>query len=447
MHPALTRPLRRHLGGAPMSEPVAKVLEAASEALWDLERDRAFTTTTMEQLSVELEERLENMRISETRYHTLFDSGPHPTFVLRRSDFTLLDWNGAAERTFEWRHDEVVGASIETLALYDSNCKFARKLASESRVEDAEVVRTVMYARSRRPVEAEVQGREMMLNGTPAVLIMIRDVTDLYRAEQSARDNAARFSAFFDHAGIAIQMLTPDGVVVEANTACSEMFGYEADWLIGRPLSELFSDCEKDTLPSAIADVMSLLRDSVQLELPFVHRSGAEVWGQLTLARVERGSEHRIMAMVQNVSERKRMEQALERQAFRDDLTGLANRALLRDRLRHALERRQRSDSHVAVLLLDLDGFKRVNDSLGHAAGDELLKIIGQRIVSSVRAGETVARLGGDEFAIVVEVFSQDDDPERLAERLLQNISTPLDLSGREVVVNVSIWYCGCRTR
>lgn len=439
MHPALIRPVRRHLGAHDHSVAFDKVLQSASEALWDLERDRAFATRTMDQLSHELEERLESVRISEVRYRTLFDSGPYPTFVLRRPDMTVLDWNGTAERTFGWTHQEVVGRSIMALQLCQEHCAFAIKLAENAAVDSTEVLRTVLFARDRSLVEVEVQGRDMVLNGTDAVLVMIRDVTDLYRAEQSARDSAARFSAFFDYAGIAIQVLTTDGVITEANAACREMLGYESEQMIGRPLSALLNDCESATLPAACNDVMSAMRDSVSLELPFRHRDGREVWGQLTLARVTRGNDLRLMAMLQDVSERKRMEQALERQAFRDDLTGLANRVLFRDRLHHALERRPRAGTQVAVLLLDLDGFKRVNDSLGHAAGDQLLDVIGQRILNSVRAGETVARLGGDEFAVVVEMLSTGDDPQLLAERLLSAIATPVDISGREVAVNVSI--------
>ncbi len=439
MHQALVRPVRRYLGGEPLPPNVERVLDAASRALNDMERDRQFATRTMEQLSLELEERLESVRISEVRYRTLFESGTYPTFVLRRAGLVVLDWNGAAERTFGWSHADVVGQSLERLQLCHERCEFAMRLMGSGAIEPGDVVRTVLRARDGGLVEAEVQGRDMLLNDTNAVLVMVRDVTALYRAEQSARDNAARFSAFFDHAGIAIQVLSTDGVIMEANAACGEMLGFKPDELLGRRLSSLLNECESATLPAACADVMSSLRESVALELPFVHKDGSEVWGQLTLARVERGNESRLMAMLQDVSARKRMEQALERQAFRDDLTGLANRVLFRDRLRHALERRSRVGAQVAVLLLDLDGFKRVNDSLGHAAGDQLLRVIGDRIQNSVRSGETVARLGGDEFAIVLEMMRSDDEPQHLAERLLTNIAAPVDLSGREVAVNVSI--------
>jgi len=192
-------------------------------------------------------------------------------------------------------------------------------------------------------------------------------------------------------------------------------------------------------MQEACAELVTAAREVVTLEAQFRHKDGSAVWGQVTLAQVELNGERRLMAMLQDATERKRMEQQLTRQAFEDDLTGLANRALFRDRLLHALERRARLRTDVAVLLLDLDGFKRVNDSLGHAAGDMLLRAIARRIANTVRAGETVARLGGDEFAIVIESVQDDEDPQVLAERLLREIATPVELAGREVVVNVSI--------
>ncbi len=135
----------------------------------------------------------------------------------------------------------------------------------------------------------------------------------------------------------------------------------------------------------------------------------------------------------------KSVEEELVRRAFEDDLTGLANRALFHDRLRNAMARRTRAQSSVAVLLLDLDGFKRVNDSLGHAAGDQLLRTIATRITAAVRTGETVARLGGDEFAIVIEAVEGESELHQLAERLLGTIARPMMIADREVAVSVSI--------
>ncbi|MFN8579726.1 MAG: PAS domain S-box protein [Gemmatimonadaceae bacterium] len=423
--------MRRHFGDGVIPQAVQALMDAANDALFDMERDRALSTRMMEQLSLELEERLQRVRVSEDRYRMLFESAPQPTFVLRREDRVVLDWNAAAERVLGWPRQDALGKAVETLGLCERGCAFATRLMGGMTLDPNEVVETVLYARHGVFVDVEVQGLDMLLNGVPAVLVMIRDVTAQRSAERLARDSAARFQAFFDHAGIAIQVLSIDGIVLEANPACRDILGYDIDDLLGHSIGRLLQEAADVSIPELCAELMSATRESVALERPFVHRDGSIVWAQLTLARVQRGDEPRVMAMLQNVSERKRMEQELTRQAFQDDLTGLANRALFRDRLRHALERRARDQAGVAVLLLDLDGFKRVNDSLGHAAGDELLRVIARRIANVVRSGETVARLGGDEFAIVIEALREGEDPRALAERLLRVVSAPVVIAER----------------
>lgn len=439
MHPAIARQVRRELGGVAITPGMEAVLDAASRALRDLERDRDVAGRTMDELSHELEERLESMRMSEVRYRTLFDMSPFPKLLVRRADLQVLGWNHAAERTFGWTHDEARGRTLDTLALSHGD-RTIERLIGDMRPIDAEaVLLTALHARSGVAIDAEVHARAITLGDGESVLLTIRDLTDLYRAERSARESAARFSAFFDHAGIAIQVLSAEGVILEVNPACRDTLGYEADELLNRSVVDLLEAPDADTLPLACMDVAMGLRESAQVELPFMHKCGGTLWGQVTLARVHRDDDTRIMAMLQDVTERKRMERELERQAFQDDLTGLANRALFRDRLQHALERRTRTRTTVAVLLLDLDGFKRVNDSMGHAAGDELLRTIALRIANCVRASETVSRLGGDEFAIVVESPDDDAEAQQLGERLLRMVALPVSIGGREVVVHASI--------
>jgi diguanylate cyclase (GGDEF)-like protein len=140
------------------------------------------------------------------------------------------------------------------------------------------------------------------------------------------------------------------------------------------------------------------------------------------------------------VTGRKVAEQELAHRAFHDSLTGLANRALFVDRLDHALRRDARLGLDPAVVYLDLDGFKNVNDSLGHEAGDQLLREIGRRLTSAVRAADTIARLGGDEFAILIDQSKRPiDEAEALAERVLQALSPPMRLGDQPVVVSASI--------
>jgi len=439
MHPAFARPIRRHFGDAPIPEATRAVLEAASTTLYDTERDRAFSEHTLEELSRELERRLEQSRSTEERYRLLFDSGPFPSFVLRRGDRVVLDWNGAAERTFGWSREHVVGSPIDGLGICQMGCAVAMRLMGGERFDPTFTAETTLLTQDGEQVEAEVQALEISLGGVDAVLMMVRDVTAQRRAERAARESAARFQAFFDHAGIAVTLLTIDGRVERANPACRDILGFAPDEIVGKSLQRFVHPDDVLDVAELFAELVTTARESVTLEKRLCRRDGSVVWGLLTVARASAGDAPRLMLMLQDVTERKRMEEELTRQAFEDERTGLANRALFRDRLRHALERRARHDADVAVLLLDLDGFKRVNDSLGHAAGDALLRVVGQRIANTVRAGETVARLGGDEFAIVIESVRDDEDPKTLAERLLRVVSAPITVHGREVAVNVSI--------
>jgi diguanylate cyclase (GGDEF)-like protein len=148
-----------------------------------------------------------------------------------------------------------------------------------------------------------------------------------------------------------------------------------------------------------------------------------------------------------DVSERRALEQKLERQAFHDTLTGLPNRFLFMDRLDHALARSTREAFKVAVLFLDLDDFKTVNDSLGHKAGDGALIAVGSRIASCVRPGDTVARLGGDEFTVLLTDLQDGAEALRVAERVVERLQTPLDVEDHEIFITPSIGVALSRSR
>ena len=254
-----------------------------------------------------------------------------------------------------------------------------------------------------------------------------------------ADESEARFRAFFEHAGITIHVLSLDGVILEVNPASQEFLGYEPRELVGRAATSLSPEEDLEATRELGQELRDGIRTAVTHERRFFHKQGHIVWGQVTLSIIPHDGEPRMIGMIHDITERKRTEGQLLRQAFQDELTGLANRVLFRDRLRHALERRDRYATRVAVILLDLDGFKRVNDTFGHAVGDELLQTVGRRIVSSVRTGDTVARLGGDEFAVAIEELRERDDPQTLADRLLMLLRMPMRVGGREITVGASI--------
>ncbi len=441
LHPFVQRQLRRHLAGQVPVETLTPVLQSVSDLLSDVDRERDLNTAAMDALSRELEERYQRIEQSEKRYRMLFDESPLAVFAVDALDRSVRAWNKQAERLFGWSADEALHRHVDLLDLRGPRTIEMSPIVDRSTELPPEGLtqELPMFTRDGRRLEIELTIHKIEIDGRPAYLSHARDLTAERESQRAQAETEARFRAFFDYAGIAIHVLSFEGVILEANPASQHLLGWTAEELVGRSAITLSPDEDVESTRDLARELRSGARDSVEVDRRFFHKDGHLVWGRLTVSRVSIGSSTRLIGMIQDITDRKRMESELVKQAFQDELTGLANRALFRDRLRHALERRGRGGTQVAVILLDLDGFKRVNDSLGHAVGDELLQIVARRIASTVRVGETVARLGGDEFAVVIEVVEHSDEPIVLAERLLTLLRMPMRIRGREVVVGVSI--------
>ncbi|HET7489050.1 MAG TPA: EAL domain-containing protein [Acidimicrobiales bacterium] len=230
--------------------------------------------------------------------------------------------------------------------------------------------------------------------------------------------------------------LDRDGHILHATPAADSMLGRPAAWLTGRLLAGLAHPEDRDQLDALRAREPG--SDARQVdEIRFSHLHGHWVPTEVTMIDLDT-ADARVLA-IRDVSERKAHEAALLQQALYDPLTGLANRTLFREHVGKALARLRRSPARPhAVLFVDLDGFKTVNDSLGHAAGDEVLAEVGRRLLRWLRPDDTAARLGGDEFAVLLENTSQLDTGV-LASRILDVLVTPIVVQGKEVVLSGSI--------
>lgn len=249
------------------------------------------------------------------------------------------------------------------------------------------------------------------------------------------------FRAAFEASPIGMAVLDADGRYVDLNPAFARILGIDGTTLVGRKFAEF-------THPDDLARDTELLGQLAAGELPFyqvqkryIDTHGDTVWCRVTVSEVGAVEAHpdaRFVAQIEDITEFRRAKDLLERRALYDSLTGLANRTLLMDRLAHALAGHTRLETTVAVLFLDVDHFALVNDSLGHEAGDALLAVIGQRIQSSVRAGDTVARLGGDEFVVVLENIPTQAAAEGIASVITAAVQSPIAVAGHEVVPTVS---------
>jgi diguanylate cyclase (GGDEF)-like protein/PAS domain S-box-containing protein len=291
------------------------------------------------------------------------------------------------------------------------------------------------------------------------IAVTNRDVTE----ERSRREQIADLNEFtqsmIENAPFSIIATDPAGTVIAMNPAAESLTLYRKHELIGQHSVVMLHDpaemsaravqLSKDLGQPVQAGFSSLIARPKQgqtdeHEWTYVRKDGSRIWVNLAMTALKTESEKiaGYLGIAFDITERKKLTEYVNHLAHHDQLTGLPNRVLLDDRIRQAIQRAKRNRHKVAVLMVDIDYFKRINDSLGHTAGDALLDAIAKKLCSAVRQTDTVARMGGDEFVIVMPEFRDERDAERCAETIIQKVSTPTMLGNREVNVTVSVGLC-----
>jgi diguanylate cyclase (GGDEF)-like protein/PAS domain S-box-containing protein len=253
----------------------------------------------------------------------------------------------------------------------------------------------------------------------------------------------ARFRALLEHSSDLIAVLDRTGMIVYQSPAIEEVLGYAVDDVVNTYFDLLVRPSDRARLMQVVESAEAGVGTSGMVECSLRSRTGE--WLQFEIHHRNLLAEESVQGIVLNcrdISERKLYEDQLTHQAFHDPVTGLANRALFADRVGHALARATREQSTVGVIFIDLDDFKTINDSLGHASGDAVLQEVAHRLRNAVRPTDTVARFGGDEFAVLVEEVQRSQEAVDVAERVLEGLSEPIDMGEKELVVNASIGLC-----
>ncbi len=280
----------------------------------------------------------------------------------------------------------------------------------------------------------------LSLKGKDHLLETFVDISELEKAQQALADSEERYRTLFMNTGTAGMLIEADTRIRLANAEFANLMGFaSADQAVGRKWTEFF---HPDDVPRML-EYHAMRRKGPGLaprnyETRVVDRRG-EVREVFMTVAVIPGTDMSV-ASITDITDRKKAERELERQAFHDELTGLPNRQLFQDRLRRAMLASSRAGTQVGLLLLDLDDFKHVNDTLGHSAGDKVLRMAAERFAGVLRREDTLARLGGDEFAVVVEGLEEGLDPlTRIAGDLLKAMRRPFRVGGNEFYLGVSV--------
>jgi diguanylate cyclase (GGDEF)-like protein/PAS domain S-box-containing protein len=257
---------------------------------------------------------------------------------------------------------------------------------------------------------------------------------------EDLRSSEERFRSLVQNASDIITVVDLEGIVVYESPSVERILGYEHEALVGTPILDMMHPDDKQASITFFLEAAKTGEVTAPVRWRVRHADGS--WRYVETIYKNLADDPNVGGMLlttRDVTDRKELEDQLAHRAFHDALTGLPNRSLFTDRVEHALARRVREPGRIAVLFLDVDDFKTVNDSLGHAAGDELLVAVAKRIDACLRGGDTAARLGGDEFAILLEDVDDPAEAAGVADRVLESLRPPFDIDGKRTFVYASI--------
>src|SRR5450759_5179778 len=347
-------------------------------------------------------------------------------------------WNESNALTFGRKSEDALGKTVRDVIPAENVAHILdldRQLLESPMVQEAVQVRDLpgkgrrIYNLIRAPLfGAEGQVEYIMTSAT--------DITE----ERARTDELRLASKVFETTADAIVITDADDRVVMINAAFSKLTGYDAREIVGKILDE--SPFRPLDVAEAQARDARLNRDSVvTAEVPRVRKDGTplSLWLTASCVRNADGTIRNYVRVFTDISLLKATQQELEQLASFDTLTGLPNRRLLHDRLEQAARRALRSNKGMTVMFIDLDGFKKVNDTLGHDVGDLLLQEVALRLQKCIRLSDSVGRLGGDEFAMVLEDTQAPADSVQIAERILAALASPFVLGGHPVTATASI--------
>ena len=410
------------------SPPPPGVIEIVSQA--GVQLGRAVERSRAARAVAESDERLREMIESASDAFVAMDAGG-----------VIVDWNPAAERFFGWSRSDALGRRVSDTIVPDRyRATHDQGLARYFDTGEAPVFnrRVEVEALHRDGHEVAVELSVWPVRQSDAVRFnaFVHDIS----ARREAQAATERFQIAFDGAPIGMVITDVAGRFIQANGAYCAMLGYSQDELLGMAFSDITPADELATSVELFERAVTGELRTYRLEKRYVHADGHLVWVSLNVSAVPAGGGGvaYLIGQIEDISERKAAEAALTRAALHDGLTGLPNRLLLTDRLRQAMRHGERARSSLALMFVDLDHFKEVNDRFGHDGGDRVLCCVAERLVANIRPADTCARLGGDEFVILLEDVDE-HEATALARRITDAVQAPWRLDDQGVTITASV--------
>ncbi len=378
----------------------------------------------------------QTLRESEKKYRSLFNDAQDMIHIVDRKG-NIVDSNPAELKTLGYSRDELLGKPLVELIAPEYRNKSKRMLGKVFKGETLSSYETVLLAQNGRRIDVEASDTAHLENGkVGSARAILRNITDRKAKEEQLRQAAA----VYENTSEGIVITDKEARIISINDAFTAITGYSKDEVLGKNPNLLQSGHHDDLFYSQMWDS---LQESGQWQGEIWNRrKNGQIfpeWLSISTIKDQLGALLNYIAVFSDISKIKKTEDELRFLAHHDPLTQLPNRLLLHERLEHSLERAQRKEGSVAVLFIDLDRFKEVNDSFGHPYGDLLLQKIAERLRKLLRDEDTVARVSGDEFVVVLEEIRSGNEAALVAQKILNAMSEPAMIEMNEITITGSI--------
>ena len=326
--------------------------------------------------------------------------------------------------------DRIAAGEIDSRAAVESGDEVGQLARTFNLMLDRVAAARAELETLNRTLEQRVDERTEALTG---------EITERRRAEEHLRRSEERYRMLLERNLAAVYIASIDGTIISCNDACARLFGFEfAEEFIERSGAITYmNDRHRESVLRRLEVNRAVFNEEVQLR----DRNDQPVWAleNVRLVQTGEGQAPTLEGILLDITDRKKAEEEIAYRAYHDELTGLPNRPLFVDRVDVALANALRKKLRVAAMFLDLDDLKIVNDTLGHATGDALLKMVAVRLTETLRQGDTIARIGGDEFVILLPEINHEADALRAAQKILRALERPFVLDAEEVHITASI--------
>lgn len=382
----------------------------------------------------------ESLRESEERYGRLVELTPeaiiiHSNGVIRYANRACIKLLGAS--SLNQLIDLPVNrfAHPEFLDLTNERIETMKDIGVEIAPFEEKIVNL-----DGKILDVEVTGITINHEGTPAFLMIFRDITSRKKAEEALQQSEEQYRLIAENMSDLVGVVDTKGVVLYASPSYEHVLGYSPKEIEGNPGIELMHPDDMEKLKSKFKNRVTEMEDH-SIEFRMKHKKGHWVWIEAHIKQLldERNYVLRIQFVGRDISERKIFEEKLNYMAFYDALTGIPNRRLFQEKLMQIIKETNRYERKFAIIYMDIDDFKGINDLLGHDAGDELLKQFAKRVQNCLRESDTFARQGGDEFTILLCEIKEEQDAIIIAERILTALQKPWTINNYEFTTTSSL--------